>query len=97
MKRFGEGIPKKVLKDIFPKRLIRRSQATEEVYTNLKRTIRSRKLKKGQKLTLRDIAQHFNVSIPMAHKVISQLKEDGFIIYNGRRGFLVAGCSNKGR
>lgn len=45
MKRSGDGIPNKVLRDIFPKGLIRRSLATEELYTDLKKKILSRKLK----------------------------------------------------
>ena len=49
MKQFSDRIPNKALREIFPKRLIRRSLATEELYTDLKRMIHSRKLKKGQR------------------------------------------------
>ena len=96
MKQFSGGIPNKVLREIFPKR-INRSLVAEELYTDLKKMILSGKLKKGQKLTLEGIAQHYNISIPMAHKVVSQLKEDELIISKGRRGFHVTDLSNKRR
>jgi DNA-binding GntR family transcriptional regulator len=97
MRQFSDGIPNEVLKEIFPERLNRRSQATEELYADLTKMILSGKLKKGQKLTLGDIAQHFNVSIPMAHKVISHLKEDGLIISKGEKGSFVTDVLNRGR
>ena len=96
MKQFSDGIPNKVLKEIFPRR-INRSLAAEELYTDLKKMILSGKLKKGQKLTLEDIAQHYNISIPMAHKVVSQLKEDELIISKGRKGSFVTDLLNKRR
>ena len=96
MKQFSGGIPNKVLREIFPKR-INRSLVAEELYTDLKKMILSGKLKKGQRLTLEGIAQHYNISIPMAHKVIYQLREDDLIISKGRRGFFVADLLNKGR
>jgi DNA-binding GntR family transcriptional regulator len=89
MKQFSDGIPYKVLKEIFPKKLNRRSQAIEELCTDLKKMILSGKLKKGQRLTLEGIAQHYNISIPMAHKVIYQLKEDKLIISKGKKGSFV--------
>jgi len=95
MKRFEDGIPNKVLKDIFPKRLIRRSLVTEELYADLKKMILSGKLKKGQKLTLGEISQHFNVSIPMLHKVITRLKENGLITSKGEKGFFVTDLLSK--
>jgi DNA-binding GntR family transcriptional regulator len=89
MRQLSDRIPNKVLKEIFPERLNRRSLAAEELYTHLKKMICSGKLKKGQKLTLEGIAQHYNISIPMAHKVISQLKEDELIISKGTKGSFV--------
>ena len=43
-------IPDEVLKEIFPKKL-NRYEASEKVYSHLKKMILSGKLKKGQKLT----------------------------------------------
>ena len=40
----------------------------------------SGKLKKGHKLTHEGIANDFNVSRALVHKVIFQLKKDGLII-----------------
>jgi len=96
MKQFSGGIPNKVLREIFPKR-INRSLVADELYTDLKKMILSGKLKKGQKLTLEGIAQHYNISIPMAHKVVPQLKEDELIISKGRKGSFVTDLLNKRR
>ncbi len=77
MKRFGDGIPKKVLKEVFPNKLNSRGLATEELYTELRKMILSGKLMKKEGLTPGSIAQHFNISIPRVYNVISRLKEDG--------------------
>jgi DNA-binding GntR family transcriptional regulator len=82
-------IPDKVLKEIFPKKLGGR-EGSEELYTHLKKMILSGKLKKGQKLTHEGIAQEFNVSGTTVHKVISQLKKNGLIISEWRKGSFVA-------
>jgi len=81
-------IPDEVLKEIFPKRL-NRHQESEKVYSQLKQMILSRKLKKGKKLTYNGIAQQFNVSIGIAHKIISQLKKEGLIISKDKIGLFV--------
>lgn len=96
MKRFGDGIPNKVLREIFSERL-NRSLVAQELYTDLTKMILSGKLKKGQRLTLEGIAQHCSIRIPMAHKVIYQLKEDKLIISKGRKGSFVTDLLNKGR
>lgn len=88
MKQFKDRIPKKVLREIFPKKL-KGHEAPEELYTHLKKMILSGKLKKGQKLTNEGIVQDFNVSRAQVHKVISQLKEDGLIISKWRKGSFV--------
>jgi DNA-binding GntR family transcriptional regulator len=82
-------IPDEALKEIFPKKL-NRHEASEKVYTHLKKMILSGKLKKGQKLTHEGIASDFNVSRALVHKVISRLKKDGLIISKGRKGSFVA-------
>jgi len=88
MKQSTDRIPDKVLKEIFPKRLKRRG-VPEELFTQLKKIILAGKLKKGDRLTYEDIAEHFNVSTPIVYKVISQLKEDDLIISKGRKGSFV--------
>ena len=80
MKRFRDGIPKKVLKEIFPKRLNRRSLATERVYNHLEQAILSGKLKKEHRLLQEKVAQDFKVSRMTAAIAFSQLKKDGLII-----------------
>ncbi len=51
-------IPDEVLREIFPEKL-RRRETPEELYTLLKKMILSGKLKKGQKLTHKGIANDF--------------------------------------
>ena len=90
MKRFEDGIPTKVLKDIFPKSLNRKSLATERIYNHLEQTIRSGKLKKGQRLFQEKIAQDFMVSRMTAAIAFSQLKKHGLIIAKRGVGSFVA-------
>jgi DNA-binding GntR family transcriptional regulator len=88
MVKSRDGIPDEVLKEIFPKKL-NRYEASEKVYTLLKKMILSGKLKKGQRLTYDSIANDFFVSRALVHKVIFQLKKDGLIISKGRKGSFV--------
>jgi DNA-binding GntR family transcriptional regulator len=74
-----EKIPDEVLKEIFPRKL-KRSLASEWVYSQLKQMIFSGKLKKGHKLMQDGIAQDFNVSKVAVGLAFSQLKKDGLII-----------------
>ncbi len=97
MKQSRDGISNKVLKEILPRRLNRRSRVAEEPYTELKKMILSGKLKKGQRLTLGNIAQHFKISIPLVYRVIFQLKEDELIIAKGKKGYFVTDLSNRRR
>ena len=89
MRRLSDRIPNKVLKEIFPRR-INRSQATEELYTDLKKMIVSGKLKKGQKLTYDGIAQDLNVSKGIVLNAIARLKKDRLIISKRGVGSFVA-------
>ncbi len=82
-------IPDEVLREIFPKKLSR-YEASEKVYSDLKKMILSGKLKKGQKLTYDGIALDFNVSRGIVPKVISRLKKDGLIISKWGKGSFVA-------
>jgi DNA-binding GntR family transcriptional regulator len=87
--RSGDGIPDKILREIFPKKL-KRSLASERVYAQLKEMILSGKLKKGQKLSQEKIAQDFNVSKMAVAIAFSQLKKDGLIIpKRGTGSFIV--------
>jgi DNA-binding GntR family transcriptional regulator len=88
MKESRDRIPDEVLEEIFPKKL-NRYEASEKVYSHLKKMILSGKLKKGQRLTYDGIARNFNVSKAIVHKVISQLKEDGLIISKWGKGSFV--------
>ncbi len=87
MKRYGDGIPKKVLREIFPRR-INRSLAAEQIYSHIKRTILSGKLKKGQRLLRLEFVQFFNVNEGTVSKAFSLLKKDGLIINKGRGSFV---------
>jgi GntR family transcriptional regulator len=86
--RSRENIPAEVLKEIFPKKL-KRSLATEQIYTHLKQMILSGKLKKGQKLLQEKIAQDFRVSRVTVAIAFSQLKKDGLIISKRGTGSFV--------
>jgi len=72
-------IPDKVLKEIFPKKL-KRYGASEKLYSQLKEIIHQGKLRKGESLSYKRIVREFNVSRGIAHRIISQLKKEGFII-----------------
>jgi len=84
-----DRIPDEVLKEIFPKKL-NRYEASEMVYSQLKKMILSGRLKKGEKLSYNGIAQHFNVSRGIAHRIISQLKKEGLIISKDKVGLFIA-------
>jgi DNA-binding GntR family transcriptional regulator len=87
--RSKDRIPDKVLREIFPKK-VKRSLASEQVYSQLKQMILSNKLKKGQKLSQEKIAQDFNVSKMAVTTAFSQLKKDGLIISKrGSGSFIV--------
>ena len=87
MKRSRDGIPNKVLREVFPKR-INRSLATEQIYTHLRQMILSGKLKKRQKLLRLEFVQMFNVNEGTVSKAFSQLRKDGLVISKGRRSFV---------
>ena len=86
--RSRENIPAEVLKEIFPKKL-KRSLATEQIYTHLKQMILSGKLKKGQRLLQEKIAQDFRVSRVTVAIAFSQLKKDRLIISKRGTGSFV--------
>ena len=81
------GIPKEVLKEIFPKKL-NRSLASEKVYRHLKQMIISGKVKRGKKLVREKIAQTLGVNETAVAEAFSQLKKDGLIIVEHRGSFV---------
>jgi DNA-binding GntR family transcriptional regulator len=89
MKQFSDGIPNKVLREIFPKQLDRH-EASKKVYSRLKQKILSGKLKEGEKLSYDGIAEGFNVSKGIAQRIITQLKKEGLIISKDKVGLFVA-------
>ena len=82
-------VPDEVLKEIFPKNLIRAS-LSDELYSQLKKLILSGKLKKGQKLSLNKLARDLNTTIPIINPTFRQLEKEGLIISKGRKGSFVA-------
>jgi DNA-binding GntR family transcriptional regulator len=89
MKRFVDGIPDKVLEEIFPEKLTGHG-APEDLYTHMKKMIRSGELKKGQKLTHEGISQDFDVSKWIALNVISRLEKNRLVIVKRGVGSFVA-------
>jgi DNA-binding GntR family transcriptional regulator len=82
------GIPRKVLKDIFPKK-IERSLPSDKVYSHLKRKILSGKLKKGERLRRWKFVKTFDVSESAVSTAFSRLRKDGLIITKGKGGSFV--------
>ena len=76
--RARDKIPNEALKEIFPSKL-KRSLASERVYSCLKTMILSGRLKKGRRLIREKIAQNFNVSETAVSRAFSQLKKDGLV------------------
>ena len=74
-----DRIPDRLLKEIFPKKLVKGLSA-EQIYVRLKKMIISGKLRKGQKLLQEKIAQGFRVSRVTVAIAFSQLKKDGLIV-----------------
>jgi DNA-binding GntR family transcriptional regulator len=83
-----DRIPDEILKEIFPKKL-NRHETSEKVYSQLKQMILSGKLKKGKRLSYNGIAQDFNVSRGIVHKIISKLKKEGLIISKDKVGLFI--------
>ena len=88
MKTSVNGIPKKLLKEIFPKKL-KSSLVSELVYSHVKEMISSGKLKKGKRLIREKIAQDLGVSVYAVAMTFLQLKKDGLIIVRHGKGSFV--------
>ena len=80
MKQFSDGIPIKVLKEIFPERLNRRNLADEQIYTHIERTLLSGKLRRGQRLFQEKIAQDFRANRVTVAIAFPKLKRHGLVI-----------------
>ena len=88
MKRFGDGIPNKVLKEIFPKTLSR-FQPSDEVYRRLKTMILSGKLKKGERITQEEIVRRFHINGVAVNVAFSRLNKEKLVITKrGTRSFI---------
>ena len=88
MPRAEDKIPKKILKEIFPRKLDQ-YRVGENIYSELKKIILSGKLKKGLRLLRDEIAQSFEVSRTEVNKAIQRLKKDGLVIVKHRTGTYV--------
>jgi DNA-binding GntR family transcriptional regulator len=88
MRKSKDRIPDEILKEIFPQK-IKRSPASEQVYSYLKSTILSGEFKKGQKLLQDEIAKAFNVSILAVAIAFSRLRKDRLVITKRRVGTFV--------
>jgi DNA-binding GntR family transcriptional regulator len=89
MVKAANKIPEEVIKEIFPRKLIR-SRTSDWVYSQLKRMILAGKLKQGQRLILEEISENFNISRVPVTAAFFQLKKEGLIISEGRKGSFVA-------
>lgn len=81
-------IPDEVIKEIFPRKL-KRPQASEKVYNQLKKMILSGKISKGQRLIEEELAKSFNVSRTVIGKAFFQLKKDKLITRKYKKGTFV--------
>jgi len=79
IRRSKDRIPDEVLKEIFPKRL-KWGGVPEQLYTDLKKMILSRKLKKGQRLIQEEVSQRFNLNKVAVFVAFSRLRKDKLII-----------------
>ena len=84
----SNGIRKKVLKEIFPKRF-ERGLASDRVYFHLKRMIRSGKLEKGERLLRWKFVKTFDINESSVTEAFRRLRKDGLIITQGKRGSFV--------
>jgi DNA-binding GntR family transcriptional regulator len=88
MRKSKDRIPDEILKEIFPQK-IKRSPASEQVYSYLKSMILSGKLKKGQRLLRWKFVPFFEVNETVVSIAFSQLKKDGLIMSKGNKRWFV--------
>ena len=81
-------IPKKVLRDIFPRKL-NQYRAADKIYSELKRMILSGKLKKERRIFREGAAQSFDVCENEVSKAFQRLKKDGLVVVKAGAGTYV--------
>ena len=67
------------------------STFVDEIYAHLKNLILSRKLKSDQRITIREFAEYFNVSITPVREAFQRLKAEKLISINARSDIRVIG------
>jgi len=82
-------IPDEVLKNIFQKK-IKRKSINGDVHQKLKKMILSGKLKDGQRLIQERVSLHFNVSRQTVRNAFLQLEKDKLIINRYKKGAFVS-------
>lgn len=82
------AVNKEVLKEIFPRKYTRRLMG-QEIYDQLKKMITSGKLKKGQRLVEEKLANQLNVSRNPVRIAILQLRKDGLVTWEFKKGSFV--------
>jgi DNA-binding GntR family transcriptional regulator len=82
-------IQKDVLKEIFPRKY-RKRQMSQEIFEQLKKMILSGKLKKGERLVEEKLAIQLNVSRNPVRIAVLQLRKEGLVVWEHRKGTYVA-------
>ena len=83
------AIHAEVLKEIFPRKY-RKRQMSHDIYERLKKMILSGKLEKGQRLVEEKLANRLNVSRNPIRIAILQLREEGLVTWELKKGTFVA-------
>ncbi len=83
------AIHAEVLKEIFPRKY-RKRHMSRDIYEQLKKMILSGKLEKGQRLVEEKLANHLNVSRNPIRIAILQLREEGLVTWEFKKGTFVA-------
>jgi len=84
----SNGIPQKLLKEIFPKKL-EKGLTSDKAYSHIKRMILSGKLKKGERLLRWKYVKILEVKETAVTMAFCRLKKDGLIVTKGRKGSFV--------
>jgi len=71
--------------------LQRSTTFVDKIYTHIKNLILSRKLKSGQRITVQEFADYFNVSITPVREAFQRLMSEKFIAINARSDIRVIG------
>ena len=81
-----------ILKTKKTKHDLRRSTTfVDKIYTHIKNLILSRKLKSGQRITVQEFADYFNVSITPVREAFQRLMSESLIAINARSDIRVIG------